>query len=93
MKSTRNRRRLLGAAVMGILGGIALQARAAQPIPASKLKKMAVVPCYGINACAQHGQCSGEGNGCASQNSCKGQGWLPLTEKVCKAKGGVVEKS
>jgi len=89
MKKTGRRRALLGAAVAGILGGIALQAKAAEPIPAAKLKKMTVVPCYGINSCAQHGQCSGEGNGCASQNSCSGQGWLPVPKDSCLAiKGG-----
>src|SRR5437868_14400064 len=85
MKSTGRRRALLGAAVAGILGGIALQARAAEPIPAAKLKKMAVVPCYGINACTGHGACSGEHNGCAAQNSCKGQGWLAVPKEACLA--------
>ena len=85
MTRNQSRRALLGAAVAGILGGIALQARADEPIPAAKLKKMKVVACYGINSCAQHGSCSGAHNGCAAQNSCRGQGWLPVPKESCLA--------
>ncbi len=76
---------LVGAAVAGILGA-ALQVHAAdEKIPESKLKKMSVVPCYGINSCKATGQCSGGGHGCAAQNSCKGSGWLAVPKEACLA--------
>ena len=57
----------------------------AQKIPAEKLKKMSVVPCYGINSCNAKGQCSGMGHECAGQNPCKGQGWLAIPKEACLA--------
>jgi len=72
---------LLGAAVAGILAS-ALPAQA-QKIPAEKLKKMDVVPCYGVNSCKGTGQCSGSGHECSGQNSCKGQGWLAIPKEAC----------
>jgi uncharacterized membrane protein len=82
MKKTITRS-LLGAAVAGILAA-ALPAQA-QKIPAEKLKKMDVVPCYGVNSCKSSGQCSGIGHGCAGENSCKGQGWLAIPKEACLA--------
>ena len=79
-------RMLLGAAVAGILG--ASLAHADQPIPKEKLKKMAVVPCYGVNQCKGHGTCSGVTNKCGGQNGCKGQGWVPVPKDSCLAIGG-----
>jgi len=55
---------------------------------AKKLKKMAVVPCYGVNTCKALGECSGESHGCAAQNECRGQGWVPVPQKSCVAIGG-----
>ena len=81
-----NRTLLLGAAVAGLLG--ALTTAKADPIPKDKLKKMAVVPCYGVNTCKALGQCSGENHGCAGQNDCRGQGWVAVPEKACDAIGG-----
>lgn len=81
-----NRTLLLGAAVAGLLG-TATTAKA-DPIPKEKLKKMAVVPCYGVNTCKSLGECSAESHGCAAQNECRGQGWLPIPEKSCLAIGG-----
>jgi uncharacterized membrane protein len=72
---------LLGAAVAGIFAA-ALPAHA-QKIPAEKLKKMEVVPCYGVNSCKGGGQCSGMGHQCAGENSCRGQGWLPIPKDAC----------
>ncbi|HKD41799.1 MAG TPA: hypothetical protein VKB87_16065 [Myxococcaceae bacterium] len=74
---------LLGAAVAGILAAV-LPAQA-QKIPAEKLKKMEVVPCYGVNSCKGAGQCSGVGHECAGENSCKGQGWLAIPKEACLA--------
>jgi hypothetical protein len=81
---SKNGGMLIGAAVAGILGA-ALQAQAGEKIPASKLKKMAVVPCYGINKCKSTGQCSGGAHACGSQNSCKGTGWLAVPKEACLA--------
>ena len=69
-----NRTLLLGAAVAGLLGAAATAK--ADPIPKEKLKKMAVVACYGVNTCRSLGQCSGESHACAAQNECRGQGWV-----------------
>jgi hypothetical protein len=81
-----HRNLLLGAAVAGLLGAMATAK--ADPIPKEKLKKMAVVPCYGVNTCKAVGQCSGENHACAGQNECKGQGWLPIPKESCLAIGG-----
>ena len=81
-----HRNLLLGAAVAGLLG--AMGTAKAEPIPKEKLKKMAVVPCYGVNTCKGTGQCSGENHACAGQNECKGQGWLPIPKESCLAIGG-----
>jgi len=81
-----NRTLLLSAAVAGLLSAAAT-ARA-DPIPKEKLKKMAVVPCYGVNTCKAAGQCAAENHACAGQNACKGQGWLPIPKESCLAIGG-----
>ena len=81
-----HRNLLLGAAVAGLLGAMATAK--AEPIPKDKLKKMAVVPCYGVNTCKATGQCSGENHACAGQNDCRGQGWVAVPEKACAAIGG-----
>jgi len=81
-----NRTLLLGAAVAGLLG--AATTAKADSIPKEKLKKMAVVPCYGVNTCKALGECSGESHACAAQNECRGQGWLPVPQKSCLALGG-----
>jgi len=81
-----NRTLLLGAAMAGLLG--AATTAKADPIPKDKLKKMAVVPCYGVNTCKALGQCSGESHACAGQNDCRGQGWVAVPEKACAAIGG-----
>lgn len=83
-----NRTLLLGAAVAGLLG--AATPAKADPIPKEKLKKMAVVPCYGVNTCKALGQCSGENHGCATQNECRGQGWVAVPKEACVSIGGVL---
>ncbi len=75
-----------GAAVAGQLG--AATTAKADPIPAEKLKKMSVIPCYGVNTCKALGQCSGESHGCAAQNECRGQGWVAVPKEACLAIGG-----
>ncbi|MBS2021507.1 MAG: hypothetical protein JST92_03800 [Deltaproteobacteria bacterium] len=85
---TKKKAILVGAAVAGILGAIS-QAHAGEPIPAHKLKKTALVPCYGINSCKATGDCSGENHGCGGHNSCKGSGWLAVPKDAClKIPGG-----
>ncbi len=74
---------LLGAAVAGLLAAAA-QAHA-DPIPKDKVKRMAVVPCYGVNSCKGQGQCAAAAHACAGQNSCKGEGWLPIPKESCLA--------
>jgi hypothetical protein len=81
-----NRTLLLGAAVAGLLA--AANTAKADSIPKEKLKKMSVVPCYGVNTCKALGQCSGENHGCAAQNECRGQGWVAVPEQACTAIGG-----
>jgi hypothetical protein len=81
-----NRTLLLGAAVAGLLG--AATTAKADPIPKEKLKKMAVVACYGVNTCRSLGQCSGESHACAAQNECRGQGWVAVPKDACVAIGG-----
>jgi uncharacterized membrane protein len=81
-----NRRILLGAAVAGILS--AATRVHADPIPKERLKKMSVVPCYGVNACKAQGQCAGAHNACAGNNECKGQGWLAIPKESCLALPG-----
>jgi len=81
-----NRTLLIGAALAGLLG--AATGAKADPIPKDKLKKMAVVPCYGVNTCKALGQCSGENHACAGQNDCRGEGWVAVPEKACAAIGG-----
>jgi len=81
-----NRTLLLGAAVAGLLASASTAK--ADPIPKEKLKKMAVVPCYGVNTCKALGQCSGENHGCAAQNECRGQGWVAVPKEACQAIGG-----
>jgi uncharacterized membrane protein len=93
MKISRMRRdvggALVGAALAGLLGA-AFQAQAASSnIPKDKLKKTALVPCYGINSCKSNGGCAQTGHECAAQNSCKGQGWVAVPKDACtKIAGG-----
>ena len=77
---------LLSAAVAGLLAGATTDK--ADPIPKEKLKKMAVVPCYGVNTCKAQGQCAAEHHACAGQNECRGEGWLPIPKESCLAIGG-----
>ena len=81
-----NRTLLLGAAVTGLL--CAATTAKADPIPKERLKKMSVIPCYGVNTCKALGQCSGENHGCAAQNECRGQGWVAVPKEACVAIGG-----
>ena len=48
--------------------------------------------CHGINACAGHGACGGEGHSCAGKNSCKGKGWVKMDKAECDKKGGTFKE-
>ena len=89
MNATMKKSMLLAGAVAGILSAGAAMA---DEIPAHKIGLKETVPCYGVNACAGKGDCSGPNHGCHAQNKCKGAGWLPMPKDSCLAlQGGSLE--
>jgi len=82
MKEKEVEKRLLSAAVAGVLGAsiLAITARAADNGP-DRWKDDQSVKCYGVNKCAGQGACKGKAHGCGGKVDGK--------EKAC---GGAFEQ-
>jgi hypothetical protein len=82
---TQNTAKVLfaGAAMAGLLGGVAVRVQAAQPssnittLGAGQLADdsgTAKHGCKGQNSCKGQGGCKASDNGCKAKNDCKGKG-------------------
>jgi uncharacterized membrane protein len=84
--------KLVSAAMAGLLGAAVLAAPGSAEGKKGH-KGLVLAPCYGINKCSGHGQCSGKGHECAGKNSCKGQGWIKVPKEACEdIQGGSLTK-